>query len=127
MCIRDRDWLIICLVIGSAEGITWLLRTLSKLVLYKTTKEVENDITKVFSHFVKSIFLSLLASFIVFIVSERIIKQDIWSFILLGSMLGFALSVIESPNTQFALKAGYGFERIVGGNTTINNINSKTD
>jgi hypothetical protein len=124
--IRLIDWLIIGLVIGSAEGITWLLRTLSKLVLYKTTKEVENDITKVFSHFVKSIFLSLLASFIVFIVSERIIKQDIWSFILLGSMLGFALSVIESPNTQFALKAGYGFERIVGGNTTRNNLNEKT-
>ena len=49
------------------------------------------------------------------------------SFILLGSLLGFLLSFTESPNTQFALKAGYGFERIAGGNTTINNINSKTD
>ena len=33
--IRLIDWLIIGLVIGSAEGITWLLRTLSKLVLYQ--------------------------------------------------------------------------------------------
>ncbi|MCL2936377.1 MAG: hypothetical protein MGU50_07200 [Trichodesmium sp. MAG_R02] len=124
--IRLIDWLIIGLVIGSAEGITWLLRTLSKLVLYQTTQEVENDITKVFNHFVKSISFSLLVSFIVFIFSEIIIKQDIWSFILLGSLLGSALSFIESPNTQFALKAGYGFERIAGGNTTKNNLNPRT-
>lgn len=125
--IRLIDWLIIGLVIGFAEGITWFLRTLRKLVLYQTTKEVENDITKVFNHFVKSISFSLLVSFIVFIFSEIIIKQDIWSFILLGSLLGSALSFIESPNTQFALKAGYGFERIAGGNTTKNNLNPRTD
>lgn len=124
--IRLIDWLIVGLVIGFAEGITWFLRTLRKLVLYQTTKEVENDIIKVFNHFVKSISCSLLVSFIVFIFSEIIIKQDIWSFILLGSLLGSALSFIESPNTQFALKAGYGFERIAGGNTTKNNLNPRT-
>ena len=125
--IRLIDWLIIGLVIGFAEGITWFLRTLSKLVLSQTTRGVKNDINKVINHFVKSILFSLVVSFIVFAFSERIIKQDILSFILLGSLLGFLLSFTESPNTQFALKAGYGFERIAGGNTTINNINSKTD
>lgn len=125
--IRLIDWLIIGLVIGFAEGITWLLRTWSKLVLNKTTiGGIQNDTTKVINHFVKSICSSLVVSFIVFIFSEIIIKQDIWSFILLGTMLGFALSFTESPNSQFALKAGYGFERIYGGNTTTNNLNRKT-
>ncbi|NET43463.1 hypothetical protein [Okeania sp. SIO2B3] len=125
--IRLIDWLIIGLVIGFAEGITWLLRTWSKLVLNKTTiGGIQNDTTKVINHFVKSICLSLIVSLIVFIFSEIIIKQDIWSFILLGTMLGFALSFTESPNSQFALKAGYGFERISGGNTTTNNLNRQT-
>ncbi|NEQ39738.1 MAG: hypothetical protein F6K40_27215 [Okeania sp. SIO3I5] len=124
--IRLIDWLIIGLVIGSAEGITWLLRTLSKLVFDKTRRGGETDTNKVINHFVKSICLSLIVSFIVFIFSEIIIKQDIWSFILLGSLLGFALSLTESPSSQFALKAGYGFERISGGNTTTNNLNPIT-
>ncbi len=36
------------------------------------------------------------------------------------------MSFTESPNTQFALKAGYGFERIYGGNITTSNLNEKT-
>lgn len=122
--IRLIDWLIIGGIIGSAEGITWLLRTWSKLVLDQ--RGGKSDTTKVISHFIKSISFCLLASFIVFIFSEIIIKQDIWSFILLGTLLGFALSFTESPNTKFALKAGYGFERIYGGNTTTNNLNPIT-
>ncbi len=63
--IRLIDWLIIGVMIGSAEGITWLLRTWSKLVLDK--KGGKSDATKVISHFIKSISFSLLASFVVFI------------------------------------------------------------
>ncbi|NER04165.1 MAG: hypothetical protein F6K17_16875 [Okeania sp. SIO3C4] len=152
LIIRLVDWLIIGVMIGIAEGITWLLRwsklvldkkgitsllqTLSKLVFGKTegeTEEGETDITKVKNRFVKNIYSSLFVGFIVFIFSEIIIKQDIWSFILLGTIIGLALSFTESPNTQFALKAGYGFERIYEGNTTrnnlepINSLNPKTD
>ncbi|NEP77435.1 MAG: hypothetical protein F6K39_04175 [Okeania sp. SIO3B3] len=126
LIIRLIDWLIIGGIIGFAEGITWLLRTWNKLVFDKVRRGGETDMTKVINHFVKSIFLSLLVSFIVFIFSEINTKQDVWSFTLLGSMLGLALSFTESPNTQFALKAGYGFERIAGGNTTTNNLNRQT-
>ena len=59
--IRLIDWLIIGLMIGAAEGMTWLLRTWSKLVLNRGEK---SDTTKVISHFLKSISFSLIASFI---------------------------------------------------------------
>ena len=45
--IRLIDWLIIGVMIGSAEGMTWFLRTWSKLVLSQTTRGVKNDINKV--------------------------------------------------------------------------------
>lgn len=122
--IRLFDWLIIGTTIGLAEGTTWLFRSFAKLYLTGGKGE-KDDIAKVIKHFVMSVSFGLVVSVIVFFVSEHYFKTDLYSFILLGSLLGVALSFATSPNRQLALKLGYGFERI-NAKETKNQLNIKT-
>ncbi len=123
--IRLFDWLIIGTTIGLAEGTTWLFRSFTKLYLTGRKRE-KDDIAKVIKHFVMSVSFGLVVSVIVFFVSEQNLETDLYSFILLGSLLGVALSFATSPNRQLALKLGYGFEKIAGTEIIANRLNGKT-
>ena len=123
--IRLFDWLIIGTTIGLAEGTTWLFRSFSKLYLTRKKQE-KDDVAKVIKHFIMSVGFGLAAGVFAFFVSEQNLETDLYSFILLGSLLGVALSFSTSPNRQLALKLGYGFERIAGTKLIANRLNGKT-
>ncbi|NES18480.1 MAG: hypothetical protein F6K41_06030 [Symploca sp. SIO3E6] len=99
--IRLVDWILIGIAVGFAEGTSWYLRSLVK---------EELDVQQVQKRLFTSCLMGLLGSITAFIISERYLNQDLISFMLLGGLLGGALSVTSSPSSQPALRAGEGFE-----------------
>ncbi|MDZ8239355.1 MAG: hypothetical protein RMZ69_19765 [Nostoc sp. ChiQUE01a] len=99
--IRLLDWILIGLTVGLAEGLSWCLRILIR---------EKPDFRRVKERLRNSLIIGTVGSIVAFFLSEIYPKQDIVSFIILGGVLGVALSFTSSPSYQIALRAGAGFE-----------------
>ncbi len=99
--IRLLDWILIGLTVGLAEGLSWYVRIFIR---------EKPDFGRVKKRLRNSLVMGIVGSIVAFCLSEIYPKQEILSFIILGGVLGVALSFTSSPSYQIALRAGAGFE-----------------
>ncbi len=102
--IKLIGWLFIGGAVGLADGITWQLCTIEGS---SSQKERVNK------YKFKSIRAGLVAGFVAFFISKLPFfssVENIIGFIVLGVVLGFALSLTSGASLCYALRAGTGFE-----------------
>lgn len=109
--LRVSSWLMIGAVVGFAEGLTWRWRSqeagdsrrfrqrlISSIVYGTVASLVAAGLFEIFWQFFRSLMIQL-RSF-----------EDPVGFVILGALLGLALSIATSPSYMAALRAGAGFE-----------------
>jgi hypothetical protein len=110
--VRFTDWLIIGLAVGTAEATGWYVREIFR-------KDIDSESRR--KRFIVSSGIGMLASLVAFVIP---VGHELGRFILLGAILGASLSSLASPNSEFVLKAGSGFEERLRGSLRSASIKS---
>lgn len=110
--VRLLSWMVIGLVAGIADGLTWSFHS------------IESTSKKKLQRLIKSTFLGgsagIIASTLFEIVRETDGKyQEPFGFFILGTCIGLALSFSARQSYQVALRAGLGFENIDWGDDSL--------